>query len=75
MLDDAKILISLISDYRLRCEVGVIFSLTNSMLKKIQKEDVISKAPRLSGMDWLKGGFYGVWCAFAVRAKSCSRIK
>lgn len=75
MLDDAKILISLITDRRLRCEVAVIFSLTNSMLKKITKGDVLVNVPYLSGWDWLKATIYGIGCGIFVRGKPCSRIK
>ena len=75
MLSDAGILIKLISDCRLRSEVAIIFSLTNSMLKKIKKWDVISHTLHLSSWDWLKAIIYGIWSGVFVRSESCNIIK
>ena len=76
MLKDAAILPCLVQNRRLRAELGVIFSLTNSMLKKIEKGDVIAKRPELNAYDWLKALAAGIWQGLFVRTKSCSsRLK
>lgn len=53
-MKDAAALPRLVKSFRLRWEIGVIVSLTNSMLKKIEKYDVISRRIELSRLDWLK---------------------
>ena len=67
MLKDAKILFSLVQSRRLKAELGVIFSLTNSMLKKIEKGDVLASEIKLSRWDWLKalvtGTLKGLFCS------------
>lgn len=75
MLSDSKIIISLISDIPLKFELGVIISLTNSMLKKIEKGDVIYRTPSLNIIDWGKAIMYGIWSSVFVRTKSCNIIK
>ena len=76
MLKDAAVLPCLIRSRRLKCELGVIFSLTNSMLKKIKKGDVIARPPRLNASDWLKALSAGIWQGLFTRTKSCrSRLR
>lgn len=53
-MKDAAALPRLVKSFRLRWEIGVIVSLTNSMLKRIEKYDVISRRIELSRLDWLK---------------------
>jgi len=60
MMKDAAQLPRLIKNKRLRMETGVILSLTNSMLEKLEKEDVLSTSVRLSRPDWLKAFGYGI---------------
>lgn len=71
MLKDAKILFSLVRSRRLKAELGVIFSLTNSMLKKIEKGDVIAMRPRLNLFDWQKAFLVGIWLGLFTRIKLC----
>lgn len=67
MLDDASVLPAIVRSFRLKAELGVIFSLTNSMLKKIEKGDVLASEIKLSRWDWLKalvtGTLKGLFCS------------
>ena len=71
MLKDAKILFSLVQNRRLKAELGVIFSLTNSMLEKIEKGDVIALRPNLNLFDWQKAFLAGVYQGLFTRVKLC----
>ena len=71
MLKDAKILFSLVRNRRLKAELGVIFSLTNSMLKKIEKGDVIASSPKLNLFDWQKAFWSGIRQGLFTRMKLC----
>ena len=71
MLKDAKILFSLVQSRRLKAELGVIFSLTNSMLKKIEKGDVIALRPKLNLLDWQKAFLAGIGLGLFTRMKLC----
>ena len=71
MLKDAKILFSLVQNRRLKAELGVIFSLTNSMLKKIEKGDVIALRPNLNLFDWQKAFLAGVYQGLFTKVKLC----
>lgn len=73
MLKDAAVLKYLVQNRRLRAEIGVIFSLTNSMLKKIESGDVIARRPQLRRWDWLKALSAGIGQGIFVRKKSCSK--
>ncbi len=75
MVKDAKILLRLIKNTRLKTEVAVIFSLTNSMLKKIKKGDIIATSPKLTKTDWAKAVFYGLGVGLFLRTKSCNIIR
>ena len=75
MLADAKILIPLIKNRRLRAEVCVIFSLTNCMLKKIKKGDVIAQKIRLNKFDWIKALIIGCCQSVFIRTKTCHIIR
>ena len=75
MLDDAAILIPIIKKPRLRTEVCVIFSLTNCMLKKINKSDVIAQKIKLNKIDWIKAIILGWSKSLFVRTKTCRIIK
>lgn len=66
MQDDTLVLPKLIKSFGLRVEVYIILSLTNSMIKKYKKTDILQKAPKLSMIDWsvaiIKGLFKAVFC-------------
>ncbi len=72
MLKDAKILLSLIKNFRLKIELGVIFSLTNIMIKKMYESDIIAQKQKLSRFDWMRAVVCGMCLAFVTRKKSCS---
>lgn len=65
MLNEARILPFLIRSLRLRMELGVILSLTNSMIKKIERFDVLNTDIRLSKTDWLKAFIKGSAAIFS----------
>ena len=71
MLKDAKFLFSLVQSRRLKAELGVIFSLTHSMLKKIEKGDVIALRPKLNLIDWQKAFLAGIGLGVFTRTKLC----
>lgn len=54
LLKDAKILPRITKDWRLKMEIGVILSLTNSMIKRIYDGDVLANELKLSKFDWCK---------------------
>ena len=60
------ILPRLIKSFGLRVEAGIILSLTNSIIKKYKKADILQKAPKHSVFDWatavVKGFFGAVFC-------------
>ena len=66
-MKDASALPRLVKSFRLRWEIGVIVSLTNSMLKKLEKHDVISRRIELSRLDWLKALGAGLISALIKR--------
>ena len=72
MLQDAKTLLYLVRNRRLKAEIGVILSLTNSMLKKVEKGDVIAQNIRLNKFDWIKALLIGILQGLFIRTKSCS---
>lgn len=67
MMKDAQQLPRLIKNKRLRMETGVILSLTNSMLQKLENEDVLNTAVRLNRSDWIKALGHGLKTLFNVR--------
>lgn len=66
MQADTKVLPSLIKDFRLRFEVCVILSLTNSMIQKYKKVDILQYSPKLGMISWCKAFSQGF-----VRAIFC----
>lgn len=61
IMSDATILPSLIKDFRLRFEVCVIISLTNSMLKQYKNADILQSPPHVGKAVWIKSlvsGFF-----------------
>lgn len=74
MLRDAACLSGQVQNFRLRLNVGVILSLTNSMLKKYKKSDLLQRPPRLSWADWFKAFVIGFCRAFRRRASGQGRV-
>lgn len=60
LLKDAKVLPRIVRDWRLRMEIGVILSLTNSMIKRIQEGDVLATEIKLTKLDWSKAFLAGL---------------
>lgn len=60
MTKDTEKLPCLIRNRRLRMEISIILSLTNSMLKRLEKYDVLSCHVKLTKLDWLKAWIFGL---------------
>ncbi len=60
MTKDTDRLPYLIRNRRLRIEIGIILSLTNSMLEKLEKCDILSCQVKLSKLDWVKAWVFGL---------------
>lgn len=59
MLKDASVLPALVRSIRLKIQIGIILSLTNSMIKKIKKYDVLTTHIKLDIIDWVKAFSFG----------------
>ena len=70
MQKDAKVLPQLIKSFSLRFEVGIILSLTNSVLKKYKRVDILQKSPKPTMFDWVKALCVGFW-----EAVFCKKIR
>ena len=70
MLDDAAVLPAIVKSLRLKAELGVIISLTNSMLKKIENSDVLATEVKLSSFDWFKALTIGVLNGLFCKVKN-----
>lgn len=64
MIKEGALLPMIIRNKWLKTEVCIILSLTNIMIKKILKEDVLAKEIKLSKWDWIKGVISG--CAKSI---------
>ena len=64
IMKDVEVLPALIQNRRLRFGVSVILSLTNSMIKKYKKADVLQKKVDISAADKIKARLFafGKWC-------------
>lgn len=69
MLKDAALLPAITRSLRLRMQICVILSLTNIMLKKLNKKDVLQKNVKLSKIDWMRAVIGGVFCALFTKTK------
>ena len=67
MQADTAVLPSLVGNFLLRFEICVILSLTNSMIQKIKKTDILQKAPKLGFLTWAKAIIWGL--AKAIKSK------
>lgn len=70
MLKDGALLPQIIRSRSLRTEVCIILSLTNIMVKKILKGDVLAKEIRLSRWDWFRAVISGCFKAWLTRGKT-----
>ncbi|MBP3347090.1 MAG: squalene/phytoene synthase family protein [Alphaproteobacteria bacterium] len=69
MLKDAALLPAITRSLRLRMQICVILSLTNIMLKKLNKKDVLQKNVKLSKIDWMRAVIGGVFRALFTKTK------
>ena len=70
LMEDAAILPSIVRNLRLRLEICVIFSLTNIMVKKILKGDVLTDTIRLNKRDWFCATIGGICRGLLTRHKT-----
>lgn len=59
MLKDAEILPAIVKSLRLKIELGIIFSLTNCMINKLERSDILAAEIKLSKWDWVKSAITG----------------
>lgn len=72
LIKEGSILPSIIRSKNLRTEVCIILSLTNIMIKKILKGDVLAKNIKLSKWDWLKAVISGIVMSLMTKTRSLS---
>lgn len=70
LLKEAEILPSIVVSRRLRMEIGVILSLTNSMVKRIERFDVLKQEVKLSKIDWMRAFISGMVKGFFTKPKT-----
>ena len=70
MIKDGALLPMIIRDKWLKTEICIILSLTNIMIKKILKGDVLAKEIKLSKWDWTKGILSGCMKAMLTKTKT-----
>lgn len=70
LLKEAEILPSIVISRRLRMEIAVIFSLTNSMVKRIERFDVLKQEVKLSKIDWMQAFISGIVKGFFTKPKT-----
>lgn len=70
MLKDGELLPPIIQSLSLRTEVCIILSLTNIMVKRILKGDVLAEEIRLSAFDWLRAVIKGCFKAWFTKTKT-----
>lgn len=75
MLKDAELLPSIVKNKRLKIELGIILSLTNCMIKKLQKNDILSQEIKLSRTDWIKSSIIGGMRGLFTRKRTVGTIK
>ena len=68
MLMDVKVLPSLIKSFRLRVKINIIISLTNSVIKKYKRVDVLQNPPMINVIDNVIAFVYGI-------IRSCMRVR
>ena len=69
MLKDAELLPPITRSLRLRMQICVILSLTNIMLKKLNRKDVLRKEVKLSKIDWIRAVISGIFRALFTKTK------
>lgn len=72
LVKEGSVLPEIIRSRSLRAEVCIILSLTNIMIKKILKGDVLARQIKLSKRDWLKAFVSGTFKALTAKTKTLS---
>ena len=72
LLKDGSVLPEIIRSRSLRAEVCIILSLTNIMIKKILKGDVLAQQIKLSKWDWFRAVIAGIFKAATTKTKTLS---
>lgn len=72
LIKEGELLPTIIKSANLRMEVCIILSLTNIMVKKILKGDVLAKEIKLSGFDWIRAVISGICTALFTTRKTLS---
>ena len=70
LLKDAEILPCIVKNLRLRLVLCVIFSLTNIMIYKILKGDVLASQIKLNKFDWARAVLLGIGKGLFIRRKT-----
>lgn len=70
LIKEANVLPSIVKSRRLRMEIGVILSLTNSMVKILEKDDILSYEVKLSKTDWIKAFINGILKGFFTKPET-----
>ncbi len=72
LIKEGNLLPELIKSLSLRIEVCIILSLTNIMIKKILKGDILAQEIKLSHLDWLRGTISGICKGITTKQKTLS---
>lgn len=70
LIKEAEIMPSIIQSTRLRMEVGVILSLTTSMVKRLERDDILKHEVVLSKTDWICAFINGILKGFFTKTKT-----
>lgn len=72
LVKEGSLLPELIKSLSLRIEVCIILSLTNIMIKKILKGDILAQEIKLSAFDWFRGTISGIYKGLTTKKKTLS---
>lgn len=67
---EAEILPQIVKNFGLRAEICVILSLTNFMVKRLYKDDVLAKNIKFSKLDWILATINGIRKAIFTKTKT-----
>lgn len=70
LVKEGALLPQLIRSKSLKIEVCIILSLTNIMIKKLLKNDILAKEVKLSKLDWAQGIICGIWKGLLTKTKT-----
>lgn len=73
LLEDARILPSIIKSFRLRIYICMVLNLSDLLIKKLYHIDVLSAKVRLSAFDWFKAGVSAFFQALLTKRKTLSK--